>query len=184
MPREGTLLLLDRDGTLIEDVGYPNDPATVRLIPNATKAIRELADLGFVPAVVSNQSGLARGLITPEQALAVHERFVELFERESGVRLPCFYCPHGPEDGCDCRKPKPGLLIEAAKALDRVGRLAVMVGDKPSDVEAGRTVSAVSAWLSFGRPYPEGEAIPDFIANDWIELATYLKNLENSNVGR
>lgn len=184
MPREGTLLLLDRDGTLMEDVGYPNDPAAVRLIPNAAKAIRELAGRGFVPAVVSNQSGLARGLISPDEAVAVHERFVELFERESSVRIPCFYCPHGQEDGCDCRKPKPGLLIEAAKSLDMVGRPAVMIGDKPSDVEAGRTVNAVSVWLSFGRPNPVSEVTPDFIANDWNELATHLKGLEISHVGR
>lgn len=184
MPREGSLLLLDRDGTLMEDVGYPKDPASVRLIPGAAKAIRELADRGFAPAVVSNQSGLARGLITPDEALAVHERFVELFERESGIRVPCFYCPHGPEDGCGCRKPKPGLLIEAAKFLDRIGCPAVMVGDKPSDVEAGRAVGAVSVWLSFGREYSAGGATPDFIVNDWNELATYLKGLEISHVGR
>ena len=184
MPREGALLLLDRDGTLMEDVGYPNDPGTVRLIPNAAKAIRELVTGGFVPAVVSNQSGIARGLITPEEAVAVHERFVELFERESGVRLPCFYCPHGAGDGCICRKPKTGLLMEAAKALDMAGRPAAMVGDKPSDVAAGRTVNAVSVWLSFGRKYPAGEATPDFIANGWNELATHLKGLEISHVGR
>ena len=184
MPREGTLLLLDRDGTLMEDVGYPNDPDAVRLIPGAAEAIRELGDCGFVPAVASNQSGIARGMISQEQALAVHGRFVELFERESGVRLPCYYCPHGPEDGCECRKPKPGLLVEAAKALDMVGRPAAMVGDKPSDVEAGRAVNAVSVWLSFGREYPAGEATPDFIANDWNELAIYLKGLEIPHVGR
>lgn len=184
MPRDGTLLLLDRDGTLMEDVGYPNDREAVRLIFGAAKAIRELAGRGFVPAVVSNQSGLARGLITPDEASAVHERFVELFERESGVRIPCFYCPHGPEDGCACRKPKTGLLNEAAKTVDMVGRRAVMVGDKPSDVEAGRAVGALTVWLSFGREYPAGGSAPDFIANDWFELATHLKDWENSHVGR
>jgi len=86
-------LLLDRDGTLMEDVGYPNDPEQVRLLPGAAAAVRELARLGFAPAVVSNQSGLARGKITPEQASAVHGRFVELFAQVSGLKLPCFYCP-------------------------------------------------------------------------------------------
>lgn len=151
MPRDGVLLLLDRDGTLMDDVGYPNDPAAVRLLPHAAFAIRVLVHRGFVPAVVSNQSGIARGKITPEQAAAVHARFVERFEQESGVRLPCFYCPHGPDDGCDCRKPRIGLLKQAAEALDMVGRPAVMVGDKPSDVEAGRMFGATSylfqSWL-------------------------------------
>lgn len=131
------MLFLDRDGTLMEDAGYPNDPAQVRLIPGAAESVRLLANLGFVPAVVSNQSGLARGLILPWQAVAVHQRFVDLFEHEAGLPLPCYYCPHGPDDGCDCRKPKPGLLLKAAAALDMIGKPGVMVGDKPSDVEAG-----------------------------------------------
>jgi D-glycero-D-manno-heptose 1,7-bisphosphate phosphatase len=131
------VLFLDRDGTLMEDVGYPNDPEQVRLVPGAMEAVRALAAVGFVPVVVSNQSGLARGLITPEQARAVHDRFVELFAAGSGVRLPCYYCPHGPDDGCDCRKPRPGLLRTAASELGLIGRPGVMVGDKPADVEAG-----------------------------------------------
>ncbi|MFO0848578.1 MAG: HAD family hydrolase [Gemmataceae bacterium] len=137
MPRLA-LLFLDRDGTLMTDVGYPNDPAQVRLLPGAAEAVRHLADRGFVPAVVSNQSGLARGLITPDQATAVHDRFVELFREASGLTLPCYYCPHGPDDGCDCRKPAPGLLLRAARELGMLGRPGVMVGDKPSDADAGR----------------------------------------------
>ena len=132
-----SLLFLDRDGTLMHDVGYPKDPATVRLIAGAAAAVRELVALGFVPAVVSNQSGLARGLLTPDEAKAVHERFVTLFETASGVRLPCWYCPHGPDDDCDCRKPKPGLLRIAASELGMVGKPGIIIGDKPSDAAAG-----------------------------------------------
>ncbi len=132
------ILLLDRDGTLMEDVGYPNDPEHVRLIPEGTEAVRSLVAAGFVPAVVSNQSGLARGLITPTQAEAVHQRFVSLFATATGIMLPCWYCPHGPADGCECRKPRPGLLRRAATELGLTGRPGVMVGDKPSDVDAGR----------------------------------------------
>lgn len=132
------VLFLDRDGTLMEDVGYPKDPGDVRLLPGAAEAVRELVGLGYVPAVVSNQSGIARGLVTPEQAAAVHRRFVELFEGESGVRLPAYYCPHGPDDGCDCRKPKPALLRQAVGDLGMAGKPGVMVGDKPSDVDAAR----------------------------------------------
>lgn len=132
------MLFLDRDGTLMEDVGYPKDPSDVRLLPGAADAVRELVSLGYVPAVVSNQSGIARGLVTPEQADEVHRRFVEMFEQASGVRVPAYYCPHGPDDGCDCRKPKTALLRRAASDLDMVGRPGAMVGDKPSDVDAAR----------------------------------------------
>jgi histidinol-phosphate phosphatase family protein len=168
-----TLLLLDRDGTLMEDVGYPNDPDRVRLIPGAADAVRALAAAGFVPAVVSNQSGLARGLITPDQAAAVHDRFVELFAAAAGVRLPCFYCPHGPRDGCGCRKPKPGLLERAAAELHLAGAPAVMVGDKSDDVAAGRAFGAVTVWLAHGRPAP-ADAPADYVAADWADAGRWL----------
>lgn len=132
------ILFLDRDGTLIADAGYPSDPARVEPLPGAADALRALVAAGFVPAVVSNQSGLARGLITPKQAAAVHARFVELFAAASGVALPAWYCPHGPVDGCPCRKPAPGLLLQAARELGLIGVPGVIVGDKPSDVAAGR----------------------------------------------
>lgn len=173
------LLLLDRDGTLMEDVGYPNDPAQVRLLPGAAGAVRQLATAGFVPAVVSNQSGIARGRVTPEQAAAVHERFVDLFATESGVRLPGFYCPHGPADGCDCRKPLPGLLRRAADSLGLAGAPAVMVGDKPADVAAGKAFGAATAWLSHGRAYPDGEPRPDLVAAGWDEIAAWALRMVN-----
>ena len=161
------VLFLDRDGTLMVDVGYPRDPAQVRLLPGAAAAVRRLTEVGFVPAVVSNQSGLARRLITPAEARAVHDRFVALFEAESGVRLPCFYCPHGPDDGCGCRKPEPGLLRAAARELGMFGRPGVMVGDKPADVGAGHRAGCLAVWLAFGRPYPEAAPQPELILDDW-----------------
>ena len=160
------LLFLDRDGTLMHDVGYPKDSADVRLIDGAADAVRGLVVLGFVPAVVSNQSGLARGLITPEEAQAVHARFVELFEAASGVRLPCWYCPHGPDDGCDCRKPKPGLLRIAASELGMVGKPGIMIGDKLSDVEAG-----VAAGYAGGK-----------FDGDWVKFAVVLRHWFRKNV--
>jgi histidinol-phosphate phosphatase family protein len=170
-------LLLDRDGTLMKDVGYPNDPDKVRLIPGAAAAIRELARHGFMPAVVSNQSGLARGRISPAQAAAVHQRFVELFLQESGLTLRCFYCPHGPDDGCECRKPRPGLLVDAVTSLGLEGLPAVMVGDKPSDVAAGQAIGATTVWFSFGDEYPNGEPSPDHAVSDWDQcLATLCEN--------
>ncbi len=176
--RRETLLLLDRDGTLMVDVGYPNDPADVRLVPGAADAIRDLAKDGFVPAIVSNQSGLARGRITAAQADAVHERFVAMFAEASGVRLPAFYCPHGPDDGCDCRKPEIGLLRQAAAALGMVGRPSAMIGDKASDVEAGRRFGALA--VRFGPD--QGDA--DFHANDWSAIRDFVLNREPRHVGR
>ena len=167
-------LLLDRDGTLMEDVGYPNDSNNVRLLPGAAEAIKILHDdYDCRPAIVSNQSGVARGLITSKQMLDVHARFVDLFQEASGLKLPGFYCPHGVEVGCDCRKPKLGLLHQAVKHLNMVGQPAVMIGDKPSDVEAGMAFGAKTVWLSWGRTYPAKSPVPDFIANDWSDVLAW-----------
>ena len=159
------------------DVGYPNDPAEVRLIPGAAEAIRDLAEAGYVPVLVSNQSGLARGRITLEQAKAVHERFIELFAQASGVRLSAFYCPHGPDDGCHCRKPAIGLLEQAAEAMAMTGQPAVMIGDKASDVEAGRRFGACT--IRYGSPLDDA----DFASDDWTAIRDYLLQRRSRHVG-
>src|SRR5687768_14579467 len=111
-------LFLDRDGTIIEDVGYPRDPARVALLPGAAAALADAQRAGFALVIVSNQSGVARGIITPDEAIAVQARVVELFARD-GVRFDgAYFCFHGPEDGCPCRKPAPGMLRSAARDLD------------------------------------------------------------------
>src|SRR4051794_18720284 len=132
-------MFLDRDGTLIDDAGYIADPSRVRLLPGAAASLRALRAEGFRLVLVSNQSGIGRGLISHEQAEAVHRRFVEEFERR-GVRLDAVrYCPHSPDDGCPCRKPAPGLLLDAARDLEiELGR-SFMVGNTAADVEAGRS---------------------------------------------
>jgi histidinol-phosphate phosphatase family protein len=130
-------LFLDRDGTLIVDVGYPRDPECVVLLEGAAEALRELQK-SWALIVISNQSGLGRGIITAEQAAAVHERFVALFARAGVWFHGVYYCRHAPEASCRCRKPAPGLIEEAANDLGIDVSASVMIGDKPSDLEAGR----------------------------------------------
>jgi histidinol-phosphate phosphatase family protein len=135
-------VLVDRDGTVIEDVGYPREPERVALLPGAAEALRAFAAAGLKVVVVSNQSGIGRGLITRAEAAAVHERFVELLADEGVELAGAYYCPHAPDDGCDCRKPAPGLLLRAADELGLDLGRSVMVGDKEADVEAGRRAGA------------------------------------------
>ena len=137
----GRALFLDRDGTLIVDVGYPKDPAQVELLPGAAESLRDL-ERDWALVIISNQSGIGRGLITFDEANAVHDRMVELFEAEGIAFAGVYYCPHAPETGCACRKPAPGLLQQAARELDLDLTASVIVGDKPSDVEAGLAVGA------------------------------------------
>jgi rfaE bifunctional protein nucleotidyltransferase chain/domain len=144
------VVFLDRDGTLIEDLGYPRDPEAVRLLPGAAGALRALASAGFLLVIVSNQSGVGRGLITQEEAAAVHARLVSLFAAEGVNFDACLYCPHAPDAGCPCRKPSPGLLLRAAADLNIDLASSVMVGDKEGDAEAGLRAGCRAVLLGEG----------------------------------
>ena len=159
-------VFLDRDGTLIEDVGYPRDPETVRLVDGAPEALAALRRAGFALVVVSNQSGIGRGFVTREEAKAVHERFLREL-RARGVELDDVrYCPHTPEDACTCRKPATGLLLDAARELGLDLARSFMVGDKPGDVEAGRAAGCRTVLLG-------GDG-----AADWDEAVARLLGAE------
>ena len=157
-------IFLDRDGTITVDTGYPSNPDEVELLPGAANALRTLRDRGWALVLVSNQSGVGRGLITTQQARAVHERLmVEL--STWGVELDgAYYCPHVPDDACECRKPRPGLLLQAAAELRLDLSDSVMVGDRRSDVEAGREAGCTTVLLG------SSDGDPDLRAADWEEL--------------
>ena len=131
-------VLLDRDGTLVEDVPYNGDPAQVVPMAGAREALDRLRRAGIPLAVISNQSGVARGLLTADQVEAVNRRVEELL----GPLGPWAFCLHGPDDGCECRKPRAGLVREAAGALGVDPARCAVVGDIGSDVEAARSAGA------------------------------------------
>jgi histidinol-phosphate phosphatase family protein len=137
-PRHPDAVLFDRDGTLVEDVPYNGDPELVRLRPGARAALERLRAAGVPTAVVSNQSGIARGLITESDMQAVNARIEQLL----GPMGPWLHCPHGREEGCTCRKPSPALVRRAAAALGVDPARCVVVGDIGSDVEAARAAGA------------------------------------------
>ncbi|HYP48523.1 MAG TPA: HAD-IIIA family hydrolase, partial [Thermoleophilaceae bacterium] len=131
-------VLLDRDGTLVVDVPYNGDPALVRPLPGVREALERLRAAGVPLAVVSNQSGIARGLITAQQVDAVNRRVAALL----GPLGPWMLCPHGPDDGCECRKPKPGMVREAAWRLGVPAAKCVFIGDIGADMQAARAAGA------------------------------------------
>lgn len=128
---------LDRDGTIIVERDYLGDPDGVVLESGAAEGLRALAGAGFRLIVVSNQSGVARGRLTIAQVERVNARVAELLAVEGVTIAGWYFCPHGPDDGCNCRKPLPGLIDQATAQwptdLDR----SVVIGDKDSDVLAG-----------------------------------------------
>lgn len=152
-------VFFDRDGTLIIDHSYLSSPDQVELLPGAIEVLQALQQ-SFLIVVVSNQSGVGRGLITEGQAAAVDERFRAVLI-ENGIRLAgAYYCPHAPDAGCECRKPEPGLLRRAAKELQIDLAQSYMVGDKISDYEAGEAVGC-RAVLIAKQPQPGRFVIPD-----------------------
>ena len=127
---------VDRDGTIIVDVDYPRDPEQVRLLPGAAAAIRRLNEHGVAAVVVTNQSGIARGLLTEDDYRRVRERLAALLAAE-GARLDATYhCPHHEAFGspCDCRKPRPGMYERAARELALDPARSLFVGDRLRDV--------------------------------------------------
>jgi histidinol-phosphate phosphatase family protein len=136
--RRPDAVLLDRDGTLVVDVPYNGDPERVEPVAGAQRALERLRDAGVRTAVVTNQSGIARGLLTPREVAAVNARI----ERLLGPLGPWLVCPHGPDDGCECRKPRPGLVLEAAELLGVAPARCALIGDIGADVQAARTAGA------------------------------------------
>ncbi|OAH12701.1 D-glycero-alpha-D-manno-heptose-1,7-bisphosphate 7-phosphatase [Streptomyces jeddahensis] len=140
-PRAGPLpsaVLFDRDGTLIEDVPYNGDPARVRPMPTARAALDAVRAHGLPVGVVSNQSGVGRGLIARPQVVAVQRRVEELL----GPVGIWAVCPHSPDDRCTCRKPAPGLVLAVCARLGVDPRQAAVIGDIGSDMEAARAAGA------------------------------------------
>ena len=169
MPREA--VFLDRDGTIIEEVNYLSSPELVRLIPGAAGAIRTWNDAGVLVVVVTNQAGVARGYFPESRVREVHEHLSELLA-EHGAHIDAyFHCPHHPTEGvgeyrvaCNCRKPKPGLLLTASRELDIDLSRSWMIGDKLCDAEAGAAAGCRTMLVRTGHGRdlpPEIEAAPN-----------------------
>jgi histidinol-phosphate phosphatase family protein len=161
---ETAAVLFDRDGTLVTDVPYNGDPDRVELRPGAREAIALLRSAGVPTAVVSNQSGISRGLVTREQVAAVNHRIEQLV----GPLGPWCLCPHGPGDGCGCRKPRPGLIRDAARRLGVDVRRCVVIGDIGSDVEAALSAGAGAVLVPTEVTRSEELAAAPVVANDLL----------------
>lgn len=158
-------LFLDRDGTVIEDADYLADPGGVSLLPGAVETLRRFRDAGWAAVIVTNQSGIARGLYTEADYRAVAGRLEALLGAAGTPVDATLHCPHHPEFSgpCGCRKPAPGLLTAAARALDLDLRRSVVVGDKLSDLRAAAAVGArpVLVRTGYGRRTEADGALPE-----------------------
>jgi histidinol-phosphate phosphatase family protein len=151
-------VLFDRDGTLIVNVPYNGDPARVEPVPGARDALDRLRAAGIALGVVTNQSGVARGLLTTDDVEAVNRRVEELLGPFGAWAI----CPHGPDDGCSCRKPAPGLVRSAAAELGVDPARSVVIGDTGADVGAAQAAGARVILVPTAATRPEEiEAAPE-----------------------
>jgi histidinol-phosphate phosphatase family protein len=170
-------VLFDRDGTLVLDVPYCADPALVTPVPTARAAVASVRAAGIPVGVVSNQSGIARGLLRREQVDAVNRRVDALLGPFDTWQV----CPHGPDDGCGCRKPAPGMVLAAAAALGVPPASVAVVGDIGADVGAARAAGARSVLVPTPVTLPEEVAAAPVVRPDLLAAVRHLLGHETGD---
>jgi histidinol-phosphate phosphatase family protein len=158
-------VLFDRDGTLVHDVPYNGDPDAVRPVDGAVEVVQRLRDLGVRTGVVTNQSGVARGVLTEDDVRRVNARVDELF----GGFDVWAVCPHAEDDGCTCRKPAPGMVLDAAARLGMAADEVAVVGDIGADVRAARAAGARGVLVPTPQTRPEEVDDAPLVAPDLAE---------------
>jgi D-glycero-D-manno-heptose 1,7-bisphosphate phosphatase len=168
------LVILDRDGVInVDSDAYIKSPDEWIAIPGSLEAIARLNQAGYRIAVATNQSGIGRGLFDTAALNAMHVKMHRLAAAVGGRIVAVFFCPHTAQDHCDCRKPKPGMLRRAAQAHDIDPGASLLVGDRLSDIEAGRAAGISRCYLvRTGYPLPE-EAVAraDAVYEDLLACA-------------
>jgi len=180
-------VFLDRDGTLVVEKGYITVPEAVELYPGVPAAVLALRDAGWKVIVFTNQGAVAKGLITEDELAGINERMLMMLGAEGAVVDGVYCCPHHPEGEveqyaveCDCRKPKPGLLEQAARDHDLELSGCVVVGDTPRDLQAGRAVGAKTVLVLTGHG-AETSLVPhgaDHVAADLQSAARWILRRE------
>jgi D-glycero-D-manno-heptose 1,7-bisphosphate phosphatase len=176
-------VLLDRDGTIVEERDYLSDPKELRLLPGAAAALRELQTMGLGLIVITNQSGIGRGYFDESRLASIHSRLVELLAAEE-IQLDGIYvCPHTPDDDCSCRKPKTGLAEKAAAELGFDLQESFVVGDKASDIELGQNIGATTLLVrtGYGNQQPLGaESHLYYVAGDLRHAVRIIREVVSS----
>jgi D-glycero-D-manno-heptose 1,7-bisphosphate phosphatase len=179
-----TAVFFDRDGTLIHDPGYLNHPDQVQVVDGVAEALKEFQLLGYKTIVASNQSGVARGIVTVEMLERIHDRLRELLAVKGATLDAIYYCPYHPDGvvpeytkDSDWQKPKPGMLVAAAQEMDLDLTRSWMIGDSDRDVEAGRSAGCKTILINSAHSDPSHrhESKPDFVAVNLREAVNIVK---------
>jgi len=186
-------VFLDRDGNINKDVGYPDSFDVIEIYQYSFEAVRKLNKAGLKTIIVTNQSGIGRGLITEEQLYQIHWKMKQAFARHDAHFDKIYYCPHYlssklPEydKDCICRKPKPGLALKAAAELDIDTSASYMIGDKVEDILFGINISASPILVLTGygqkslKTLRDKKILPAYIAQDLLEAVNWILEREQS----
>jgi heptosyltransferase-2 len=180
---EGYTIFLDRDGTLNEDPGYLRSASELKLLPGVAEGLARLKSAGARLVVVTNQSGIARGLLTLKDLEAIHARLEGLLEQREAALDAIYFCPHHPDDGCRCRKPATGMIDRAVSELQVDLKKAYVIGDHAGDIQLANAVGAKSVLITSGRVDDQAlnmlraaQAMPDKVASSMGEAAEWILN--------
>lgn len=166
---------IDRDGTIARDVPYCRRPEDFEILPLVPQAIRLFNENGFKVVVITNQSGLARGYFTENTLDLIHQKMLSELAAQGACIDAIYFCPHHPDEGCPCRKPKPALLLQAAEHLGIELSLSYMIGDDEKDVGAGRSAGCRTVWLTDADAKQSSAAVvPDHISRHLYEAAQWV----------
>jgi D-glycero-D-manno-heptose 1,7-bisphosphate phosphatase len=178
MAETDRLVVLDRDGVINHDsAAYIKSPDEWLPIDGSLEAIAALNSAGFRVAVVSNQSGIGRGLLSEASLEAIHSKMIAAAATAGGEIAAIYYCPHTPEDNCDCRKPRPGLMLQVAADCDTSLVGVPFVGDKPADVELARAVGARPLLVLTGYGQDTAASLADDAPETYPDLAAVARAL-------
>ena len=185
-------VFLDRDGTISEDVGYLNDVSQFRMFPFAAEAIRRLNDANLPVIVVTNQSGVGRGFFAESMVHIVHEEMTQQLAAAGAHLTAIYYCPHTSDDDCQCRKPKPGMLRQAAREHSVDMARSFVVGDRYGDVELAQANGGRGVLVKTGYGAEDLRVngaswarLPDFVADDLADAVDWiLRSMANLGQAR
>jgi D,D-heptose 1,7-bisphosphate phosphatase len=168
-------VFLDRDGTIARDVHYCRRPEDFEILPTVPQAIRLLNERGFRVLVITNQSGIARGYFTEETLAQIHQKMADELTKQDARIDAIYYCPHHPDNGCECRKPKTGLFYQAAQDLGIDFSRSYVVGDSQMDINAGKALSCKTVLVTTG-PKAGNDALdpPDYTANSLLQAVQWI----------
>jgi len=172
-------VFIDRDGTINKNTGYIDSPDRFEIYPGVAEGIKKLKDNGFKIIIITNQSGIARGFFTVENLDEIHKKMNDILAKKDVKVDAIYFCPHHPDEKCDCRKPNTALFEKAIKEHNIDTYSSYMIGDRMLDVEAGSKIGVKTVLVPekkdmVKKEIEESEINPDYISKDFMSGAEWI----------